>query len=75
MTKRFVACKREQGRITKERKKGENGSNRDFPMPFQGKTLAQIEFYLYLCKTEQNKTEQNKTEDNKTKLNKIEDKQ
>ena len=35
MIKRLVVRKREQGRITKERKKkGENGSNRDFPTPF-----------------------------------------
>lgn len=71
MIKRLVVCKREQGRITKERKKKVKTVVIEIsPRPFREKPWRRLSFIYIFAK--QNKT---KTEDNKTKLNKIEDKQ
>ena len=61
MIKRLVVCKREQGMITKERKKKEKmGVIEISPCPFRGKPWRRLSFIYIFAK--QNKIEQNRIE-------------
>lgn len=61
MIKRLVVCKREQGRITKERKKKVKTVVIEIsPCPFRGKPWRRLSFIYIFAK--QNKIEQNRIE-------------
>lgn len=70
MIKRLVVCKREQGRITKERKKKVKTVVIEIsPRPFREKPWRRLSFIYIFAK--QNRTKQNKTKQKIIKQSRI----